>query len=341
MGELWQRITRAAGVAGTPLTATLELTATCNLKCVHCYLEQRHRPELATRDWFAILTQLAQAGTLHLSMTGGEIFSRSDVLDIVEESRRLGFSVSLLSNLTMFDETSARRLAEVGILEIKTSIYADRAHEHDAITGIPGSFERTLAGIRHARQHGLRVTIQTLALKGSVCRLAYMPEFALSLGACFRYSIYVQPGESGSDVPLASAVTLDELREAVPQGPEFAMPLDVEDKSIGDKPVTTPGRTCRAGITSCAIDSHGNLYPCNLWPRSQGNLVEILFEKLWNEGPDFKWMRTVAPQLDLCLGCDKRAVCFHCFAESMAYTGDAGKRFEHRCRSAEISALWV
>ena len=70
-----------------PLVATFELTPMCNLKCIHCYLG-KHRvgdQELSFTQITEILDQLAEAGVLHLALTGGECTIRKDIckVDIV------------------------------------------------------------------------------------------------------------------------------------------------------------------------------------------------------------------------------------------------------------------
>lgn len=59
-----------------PYTITWELTHICNLQCVMCYNVPRHQPELSTAECLDLLEQMAQAGTLRLTLTGGEILTR-------------------------------------------------------------------------------------------------------------------------------------------------------------------------------------------------------------------------------------------------------------------------
>ncbi|MGC9469022.1 MAG: radical SAM protein, partial [Anaerolineae bacterium] len=70
-----------------PLSGSLELTFRCNLRCKHCYLDGVHdgipgQEELTTEEWYDLLDQMADMGTLWLLMTGGEPFVRPDFLDI-------------------------------------------------------------------------------------------------------------------------------------------------------------------------------------------------------------------------------------------------------------------
>src|SRR5512137_202397 len=55
-----------------------EMTHGCNLACVMCYNVPRPEPELSTDEGLALLDQIAEAGALELTLTGGEVLTRRD-----------------------------------------------------------------------------------------------------------------------------------------------------------------------------------------------------------------------------------------------------------------------
>ena len=61
----------------SPLSVHFDLTYRCNERCVHCYLNHQDHGELTTQECTEILEQLAKAGTLFLTFSGGEIFLRN------------------------------------------------------------------------------------------------------------------------------------------------------------------------------------------------------------------------------------------------------------------------
>ena len=63
----------------SPLSVHFDLTYRCNERCVHCYLDHQDHGELTTQECTEILEQLAKAGTLFLTFSGGEIFRRQDL----------------------------------------------------------------------------------------------------------------------------------------------------------------------------------------------------------------------------------------------------------------------
>src|SRR5437588_672080 len=81
-----------------PLSVHIDLTMRCNEHCVHCYRVIEQRPELTTAELKALLDDVARAGTLYLLFSGGEIFLRRDLFDLLEHARRLHFDIRLKSN---------------------------------------------------------------------------------------------------------------------------------------------------------------------------------------------------------------------------------------------------
>src|SRR3990172_13143979 len=98
----YDRVIRVASRAQIPLSVLFEVTHRCNLGCEHCYLTEgpvgRPRPsraELTLDEVRRVLDELAAAGTLFLTLTGGEGFLRRDLLDIVAHARARGVSVAV------------------------------------------------------------------------------------------------------------------------------------------------------------------------------------------------------------------------------------------------------
>jgi MoaA/NifB/PqqE/SkfB family radical SAM enzyme len=91
-----------------PLNMMLELTYRCNERCLHCYLPEtqgardpRAADELTFEEWSRVLGELAEAGTLYVIFTGGEVLLRHDLGRILARARELAFSVEVFTNATL------------------------------------------------------------------------------------------------------------------------------------------------------------------------------------------------------------------------------------------------
>ena len=148
MSTLMEEMNQRAQKAGVPLSVQFDITYRCNERCVHCYLDHDDHGELTTAEIMEVLDQLAEAGTFFLCFSGGEVLMRMDFFRILEYARSLLFAVKVKTNAFMIREKEADRLCELGVESVQVSIYSHRPEVHDAITKLPGSLKRSVAGIR-------------------------------------------------------------------------------------------------------------------------------------------------------------------------------------------------
>ena len=82
-----------------PITGSVELDLRCNLRCLHCYRDGEWPAGiLDTEEMKDVLDQIADAGTLWLLLTGGEIFLRPDFFEIYEHAMKKGFLLNLFTD---------------------------------------------------------------------------------------------------------------------------------------------------------------------------------------------------------------------------------------------------
>ena len=164
-----------------PTGAVYEATMRCNLHCEFCYvidflnIEGEWRQEMT-------LDRLRQAFPdqpgFQVSLTGGEIFMRKDIMSVLDLFREKGYSCGYLTtNGTIISEERAEALADLaaaGFLK-HISVSVDGPGElHDRARGLKGTFERTCAGLRRLqeaarRKHApLRVSINTTVAQESL-----------------------------------------------------------------------------------------------------------------------------------------------------------------------------
>lgn len=130
-----------------PLDVSLELTHHCNFRCQHCYIPDFNlRDGLSTERVLHLLEELAECGTMFLTLTGGELFLRRDWASIARRARELGFSLRLFSNGALIDDAVADQIAPLHAM-VEISLYAMDAAVFDELTARPGAFVRTIAGI--------------------------------------------------------------------------------------------------------------------------------------------------------------------------------------------------
>jgi AdoMet-dependent heme synthase len=333
-----------------PLDVHFDLTYRCNERCVHCYLDHRDYGELTTPEILGVLEDLAAAGTLFLTFSGGEIFLRPDLFDILAAARRLHFDISLKTNALLVTPQRAARLRELGVRRVQISIYSDDPAVHDAVTKVPGSLERSLAAIPLLQAEGLHVKIACPLMTENLSGFRGVLVLAESMGVPYVFDMTITPMMGGETGPLAHRVTGSQLLPVLQEpklggcrpGPVDAAALPATLGSASSSGIESDAYDdlpCSAGHNSCYISPYGDVYPCVQLPVPAGNLRRERFEHIWNGAPAFERVRAVREsQLPVCSACSIRKYCERCPGLALMEGGDLLGAYERACELAEIKA---
>jgi len=266
-----------------PLRGTIELTERCNLRCVHCYINQpagaksiKDR-ELAAQQWLDILDQLAAEACLWLTVTGGEPLLRSDWREIYAYIKQRGFLVRLFTNGTLINDEVADFLLEWPPEMIEISLYGASREVYEGITGVPGSYRACLNGINRLRVRDLNVELKTPVFSYNYSEFSSIQRLASELGLKFRWDGVIRPRLDGGN-------RHQDLRLA----PSQVLALELESETIleewqalydnhGGVPRDDLLYGCWAGLTSFHIDSYGRLSICGMARSRNYDLVQGTF----------------------------------------------------------------
>lgn len=178
-----------------PAGVVYEATMRCNLHCEFCYvgtllnIEGEWRQELPLDT---LRRAFPDQDGLQVSLTGGEIFMRKDILGVMDVFRDKGYVCGYLTtNGTIITDERADALAQLasaGFLK-HISVSIDGPNElHDKARGVAGTFVRTAAGLKRlqeaaARRHApLRVSVNTTVAHETLDALDAMVDVAAELG---------------------------------------------------------------------------------------------------------------------------------------------------------------
>lgn len=204
-----------------PSGVVYEATMRCNLKCEFCYvgdllnIDGQWREELSLETLRRAFPD--QAG-LQVSLTGGEIFMRKDILGVMETFRDKGYVCGYLTtNGTIINDERANALADLaaaGFLKHISVSIDGPGDMHDKARGVDGTFERTAAGLRRLqeaarrRQAPLRVSINTTVAHETLEALDQMVDVAEELGVDaigLNHLMFSTPEEVEETVRLTGA----------------------------------------------------------------------------------------------------------------------------------------
>ena len=143
------------------------LTNRCNLKCVYCGRNENQdsfctKLELSADEWIAVFKDAMSVGLKKVNMTGGEIFCRKDILEIIEKTINLGLDVSIETNGTIITEEQIKYLSKFkDHLSMSISLDGIKKETNDLTRG-NGSFDRTFNAINIIRKYNKKTSRKIL-----------------------------------------------------------------------------------------------------------------------------------------------------------------------------------
>lgn len=313
MATLMEEMNERALKAGVPLSVQVDVTYRCNERCMHCYLDHDNHGEMTATEIMDVLDQLAEAGVFFLCLSGGEVLMRMDFFRILEYARSLLFCVKVKTNAFMIREKEADRLRELGVQAVQVSIYSHRPEVHDAITKLPGSLKRSIAGIRFLQSRGLKVIIANVLMRSNLNDYAGVKALAKELGAEYTIDPTITPKMDGDRSILPLGIGGEDLRQVFRNGnlvgnvEEFCAPPPAVNDDVLD------GLPCSAGHTACYISPYADVYPCVQFPLPTGNVREQKFLDIWKYSPQMNEVRAIRERdLPTCSSCSHSKTCTRC-----------------------------
>lgn len=303
--ELMGRLSHHGKTKPSLVSTMVELTYGCNLRCVHCYNPTHEaKNELSTSQVFRILDQLAEEGTLQVGFTGGELFTRQDIFEILRYAKSKGFVISIFTNATMITADLADRIKESGPFEIEISVYGATAEVYEKVTRVPGSFARFVRGVDLLKERGIPMALKLVLMTLNVHEFEAMRQFAISRGAPFKFNTEIYPRVDGSREPLAYRLSPQKsfeiwreksgkgIREAREKKPASLLHQEKECDAA------TGLFDCMCGKSNAAVTPYGKMNLCVSAYTPQYDLTEGTVAEGWKQlvdlvasahpGPDYE-----------------------------------------------------
>jgi len=324
-----------------PLSVHIDLTMRCNERCLHCYRVIERRPELTTAELQALLGDLARAGTLYLTFSGGEVFLRSDLMELIAHARRLHFDVRLKSNALLITPAKAQRLRALGVRQVDISIYSADPALHDWVTKVPGSLERSLEGAGWLRDAGITVKLNCPLMRQNVGQYREIRALAERLGVLCGFDPMITAKNDGDTSPLPLRITRTQLREVLQDAtlnPECGKPAPPA-RTAGEARPDLDDIACGAGHNACYISAYGDVMPCVALPIACGNIREAPFAEIWHRSAEMTRVRSLRIRdLHTCSTCAASPFCTRCPGQALVEGGDLYGPSPANCEHALVGA---
>lgn len=290
----------------------LALTSRCNLHCRHCnvYPFRESAGDFSTDEWRAFARRLSELKVLSLWLSGGEVFCREDLFEVLEAFHEQPLHLDgLNTNATLVDRGAALRLAslpKLGMVQVGLDGADERSH--DRLRG-RGVFARASRGIEHLVAAGLRVSLFCVVTRFNHRELEAVVRRALDWGVRAVTLAMLLPQGNALHHTDEMALSPGEWRQAVREAGRLARAYpSVVGGSLVDMyrmfsafeagPAPPPGLPepcltgCKTGVTECTVMSDGRVLPCDrLQDVVAGNLREQDLADIWLRSPVFEDFR--------------------------------------------------
>jgi radical SAM protein with 4Fe4S-binding SPASM domain len=314
-----------------PLELHLDLTNACTERCVHCYVPKGQKDFLSVELVEKALVEFRAMNGLTVHLTGGEAMMHPDFERICRRCVELNLNFIIFSNMTLCDDKRIAFLKEVAPQFINVSLYSIKPEEHDAITQLAGSWQRTMDAILKCCDAGVACRIATPLLKENQDALPALRKFADEHRMYFVPATDITAQSDHGCGNLAHACSVEELRRVMTRD------HGLFHKIYEGKMPSCDAKVCDIGEARLYLNAKGNYYPCDtMHEYVLGNVRENTVEEIW-KGEKLNYLRGLKNRdFGACASCEKRPWCKVCPAANFNATGDLFKHHPNACELAGV-----
>lgn len=181
-----------------PFNGQIELTYCCQYKCLHCYCKgmEDARRELSTTEFKKIFDEIHKAGTIWLTLTGGDPLVRDDFLELYAYARKKGFILSVFTNAYGLTPRIINYLAKFPPYSVEITVNSTSKIIYEKINSKKNSFNRAMHNIKALKRKGLPLVLKAVCLKENkdeIVKIKNWAEALLGRPAKNKYYFHYDP----------------------------------------------------------------------------------------------------------------------------------------------------
>lgn len=243
-----------------------EVTKYCNYKCKHCCASADlidTKDELTTTQSKNILKQLKDFGVEEIYFSGGEPFSRKDILDILRTARQYDITCNISTNGSFLTDEMASELSKLKINKVHISLDSNVEKDFNEFRG-GNYFEPTINAIKLLKKHNIYVRVGTVIWKKNYESLEDMIKYLCDLNVdemVFNWLVQVGRLKDNKDV----CVDIKYFDETIEKIHEYQKKYKnkINISMHRNEKFENSDTICPAGETFFYIDPQGYVSPCS------------------------------------------------------------------------------
>ena len=329
-----------------PMLVIWEVTQACDLACVHCRASaqsERHPHELTTGQGYALLDEIRAFGEPLMVFTGGDPLKRPDLFELIRYSVKIGLRTNVTPSATPLLTTEAiDQFKAAGVSRMAISVDGPDAPTHDEFRGIPGTFDRAMLALRHARDIGLDTQFQTTVTRRNMHRLPEVAEIVKEVRSkMWSLFFLIVTGRALEDDDLRADEYekvfefMYDLSKTAPYGIKTTEAMHyrryVAQRIKAEHGITenenAKGVAWRtAGVSDgkgfVFVSHTGEIFPSGFLPVSGGNVLRDRLTDVYRNSGLFRSLRDTTQRGGKCGLCEYQKVCGGSRSRAFAFTGD-------------------
>ena len=283
-----------------PLSVNLMITTKCTTDCIYCYANRSLSPIMDTGTILDVIQQLYRGGTINITLTGGDIFTRSDWKIILKKLKDLGYS-PYISTKTPISENDIIFLKQLQYNEIQFSLDSNNETTLTKMVKPPLNYlSKVKEFLNNAGKLGMKVLIRTVltSFNSDIEQIRDFYEFLSSHDAIkswdltpaffskYKSSFYKKMAVCNDNLKQVYNFTKREdlvfspgLNKIGPEGYVLKKHDNVDE-------FVHKNQTCMANTTSLSILANGDCSVCEMLYDDEefllGNIHSNSIEEIWN-----------------------------------------------------------
>lgn len=324
----------------------LELTYRCSKKCIHCYnigatrndteiSTRGKRKELTLTDYKRIIDELYDEGLVKVCLSGGDPFSKEFVWEIIAYLYNKEIAVDIYTNGQRL-VSKVEQLANYYPRVVGISLYSGKAEEHDFITRIKGSWDKTMKVIEEISAFAIPLNIKCCVMRTNIKHYYMVFDIAQKNAAISQFELSLTDSLEGDKCVSKHLRLSPDLLEIVLRDKRTQLYVGKEKENWGSRAKNLTQNACGAGYKSFCISPEGLLMPCCAFHTSFGNLLEKSVKDILKESKELKWWKSLTlEQYEECGRHDYCDFCFLCPGNNFSEFGTPLKAAENNCFMAK------
>jgi MoaA/NifB/PqqE/SkfB family radical SAM enzyme len=323
----------------------IELTYNCNQHCIHCYNpKDMNSIQINIEQYKKLIDDAINLGCFNVILSGGEATINKHFVEILEYTKSKRLSVEIFTNgQTLYDEPDLmNKIVALYPYRIGLSLYSMDGSIHDKITGISGSFNKTIYVIKKLKELNINVEIKCFQLAVNNSGFLDVLKFGENNNIFVNIDLSLIPTLTGDKKPLEFELTDEGALIGIFTEKSSPLYIDINSRDItkesngflNDSP-------CNAGFSQLSITPSLDVYPCCSMPLVLGNLNDISLCDIWNNAMKkslnsklYKWQQIKRKDLQECFSNDYCVYCEYCPGMGMLENGLL-KKSAVQCRIAQ------